>query len=193
MLSIGKAILSADIFNTKFSCDLDKCKGCCCYHGDSGAPLTEEEGKILEDVLPVIRDSLRPEGLKAIEEKGSSEVDGDGDLVTPLIGKAECAYAIVEDGLYICTIERAWQEGKIEFQKPLSCHLFPVRIKGYAEFDAVNYEEWKICRPALEKGINEDINLYHFLRDALIRVYGGDWYKEVEIAASEIKERRGSG
>jgi len=191
MVSIGNTIISPDLFDTKFNCDLIKCKGSCCFHGDSGAPLTEEEGRILNEILPIIKSSLRPEGLQAIEEKGCSEVDMDGDLVTPLIEKAECAYTLIEDGIYVCAIERAWHLQKIKFQKPVSCHLFPVRIKSYSEFDAVNYEEWKICRPALKKGKENNMPVYKFLRDPLVRIYGQEWYNEVLIAAKEIRRRKG--
>ncbi len=188
MLSIDRTVISMNLFDRKFCCDLDKCKGSCCRYGDSGAPLEEKEAVILEEIWPELKKYMRAEGIEAVMEKGTSMVDSDGDIVTPLIGNDECAYAIVENGIFKCAIEKAWIDGKIKFRKPESCHLFPVRIKKYREFDAVNYEEWKICKPARKLGEELDLPVYKFLKDPLIRVYGKKWYKEVEKAAGEIKK-----
>ncbi len=190
MLSLGRTIISSAIFEEKFACDLEKCRGHCCLHGDSGAPLEEKEAKILERIWPVLKQYMRHEGIRAVQLKGTSTIDSDGDLVTPLIGNAECAYTQFVDGIYYCAIERAWMEKKISFRKPISCHLFPIRIKKYEEFDAVNYEELKICRPALRKGRDEDIPLYRFLEESLIRIYGKKWYAELLIAADEIRKNK---
>ncbi len=190
MLSLGKAIVSSAVFEEKFACDLEKCRGYCCLQGDSGAPLLEEEGAILEEIWPVIKHYMRPEGIRAVEEKGISMIDDDGDLVTPLIGKAECAYAGYSEGIYYCAIERAWEDRKISFRKPISCHLFPLRVKRYREFDAVNYEEIKICRPAVRRGKAGDIPVYRFLKDPLIRLYGREWYKELLSAAADIRRKK---
>lgn len=188
MISIDRTVISMNLFDKKFCCNLEKCKGNCCRYGDSGAPLEEAEAVILEEIWPVVEKYMRPEGIEAVREKGTSMVDSDGDTVTPLIGNDECAYAIVEDGIFKCAIEMAWTDGKIKFRKPESCHLFPVRIKKYSEFDAVNYEEWKICKPAIYLGEELDLPVYKFLKEPLIRVYGKNWYKEVEKAADEIKK-----
>ncbi len=188
MLSIDRTVISMNLFDKKFCCNLEKCKGSCCRYGDSGAPLEEAEAVILEEIWPVVEKYMRPEGIEAVREKGTSMVDSDGDTVTPLIGNDECAYAILEDGIFKCAIEKAWTDGKIKFRKPESCHLFPVRIKKYRDFDAVNYEEWKICKPARNLGEDLDLPVYKFLKEPLIRVYGKSWYKEVEKAAEEIKK-----
>ncbi len=190
MLSLGETIISSAIFEEKFACDIEKCRGYCCLHGDSGAPLEAGEAKILEELWPVLRQYMRPEGIRAVELKVNIIIDSDGDIVTPLIGKAECAYAQYKNGIYSCAIEHAWEEKKISFRKPISCHLFPIRIKKYEEFDAVNYEELKICKPALKRGRAEDIPVYRFLEQALIRVYGKKWYKELLSAADEIKSNK---
>lgn len=190
MLSLGKAIISSAVFEEQFACDLKKCRGYCCLQGDSGAPLLDEEAGILEEIWPVIRHYMRPQGIKAVEEKGLSVIDDDGDLVTALIGKAECAYAGYSEGLYYCAIERAWEDEKISFRKPLSCHLFPLRVKRYREFDAVNYEEVKICRPAVRRGKTENIPVYRFLKDPLIRLYGKKWYDELLRAAADIHRNK---
>ncbi|MDZ7737548.1 MAG: DUF3109 family protein [Bacteroidales bacterium] len=190
MLSLGKAIISSAVFEEKFACDLKKCRGYCCLQGDSGAPLLDDEAGKLEEIWPVIKHYMRPEGIRAVEEKGLSVLDDDGDLVTPLIGKAECAYAGYSEGIYYCAIERAWEDQKISFRKPISCHLFPLRVKRYREFDAVNYEEIKICRPALRRGKSENIPVYRFLKDPLIRLYGKKWYEELLRAAADIRRNK---
>lgn len=190
MLSLGKTIISSAVFEEKFACDLEKCRGHCCLHGDSGAPLEEEEAQLLEELWPVIRQYMRPEGISAVESQGTSIIDADGDTVTPLIGNAECAYAQYKNGIYYCAIEHAWQEKKIPFRKPVSCHLFPIRVKKYPEFDAVNYEELKICKPALKRGKAENIPVYCFLEEALVRVYGREWYDELLSAAAAIERNK---
>lgn len=190
MLSIGRTIISMELFEKRFICDLDKCKGHCCYHGESGAPLEDNEAEILEEIYPVIKEFLRDEGVEAISRQGTSLIDSDGDRVTPLVGTAECAYAIIDNGIYKCAIEKLWHEGKISFRKPVSCHLFPVRVKKYREFDAVNYEELKICKPALLKGASENLFVYQFLEEPLKRVYGDEWYNELTIAAGEIRKMK---
>lgn len=190
MLSIGKAIVSMDLFEKKFICDLDKCKGYCCVDGESGAPLNELEVELLEDVYPLIQSYMRPEGVIAVEKQGTSVIDADGDMVTPLIGVAECVYTFIENGIFKCAIEKAWYDKKIDFRKPESCHLFPVRVKSYKEFDAVNYQELKICKPALAKGEAEGVYVFSFLKEPLTRLYGKEWYKELSIAAKEIEKRK---
>jgi hypothetical protein len=182
-----------DLFEKRFICDTRKCRGLCCYYGDSGAPLTEREEGILEEIWPVVRKYMRPDGIAAVERNGTSMTDSDGDLVTPMVGSAECAYAIIEDDIYMCAIERAWHNGDIKFRKPESCHLFPVRVKRYREFDAVNYEEWKICKAAIEKGVSEDVPVYRFLEEPLKRVFGTEWYSELSAAAREIEKRKKRG
>lgn len=144
----------------------------------------------MEEIWPVVKQYMRPEGIRAVQQRGTSMTDSDGDLVTPLIGNAECSYAQYVNGIYYCAIEKAWMDKKISFRKPLSCHLFPIRIKKYEEFDAINYEEIKICKPALKRGKIEDIPLYRFLEEPLVRVYGEKWYNELLIAAEEIEKNK---
>jgi hypothetical protein len=188
MLRIDDNIISLNILEKKFCCDLFHCLGNCCRYGDSGAPLTTDEVKILQEIEPVVLPYLREAGKSAIREKGPSVIDFEGDNVTPLVGNEECAYAILEGNIFMCGIERAWSEGKISFKKPLSCHLFPVRIKQYSEFKAVNYAEWSICIAAREKGRNEGIYVYEFLKEPLIRALGDDIYNQICIAAEEFRK-----
>jgi len=178
--------VSLDIIEKQFVCDLASCKGECCLYGDSGAPLEPEEGIILEQIYDKIKPFLRPEGIKAIEQIGTSMTDADSDLVTPLIMNRECAYTLIEDGIYKCAIERTYLKKRITFRKPASCHLFPVKIKNHSGFNSVNYEQWEICKPARALGEKMGIPVYRFLKDPLIRKFGKQWYRELEIAARSI-------
>jgi hypothetical protein len=188
MLRIEDTIFSLDILERKFRCDLPGCHGNCCRYGDSGAPLSDSEVAVLEEIWPVVKPYLRPEGIEAIEEKGKSVRDFENDWVTPLIGDAECAYTIMNDGTYMCGIELAWHDSKISFRKPLSCHLFPARIKYYSDFRAVNYQEISICAAARQAGEAEGIYVYEFLREPLIRALGEELYLELCIAAEELRK-----
>lgn len=187
MIQIGDAIVSFDIFVKKFSCDLTHCKGICCVEGDSGAPLEKEEPDRIRANYEQIRSYMKPEGIAAVEEQGFSIIDCEGDLVTPLMQGEACAYAIEENGNYWCAIEKAWSEGKCDFRKPISCHLYPIRITKYDGFEALNYNRWEICRCACLKGEKEGMPLYRFLKQALIDKYGEEWYEQLEYAAREIE------
>jgi len=187
MIQIGDYIFSLDILEKKFMCDLKSCHGNCCLEGDSGAPLSREESAILSDILPAIKGFLREEGIIAIEEQGASVVDSDGDIVTPLIDNRECAYAIFENKTWFCGIERAWTEGKIDFQKPVSCHLFPIRVKKFSNITAVNYQSIEICESARKCGAKEGMPVYLFLKEAIIRAFGEDVYKELSIVGEELE------
>ncbi|MGZ2371829.1 DUF3109 family protein [Ancylomarina sp. YFZ004] len=188
MLQIGNAIVSLDVIEKKFICDFGKCKGACCIEGDSGAPLDEDEKAILEEIYPKIKEYLNEKGIAEIEKQGTSVIDVDGDLVTPIINDKECVYTVFENGLALCGIEKAFLDGKITYRKPISCSLYPIRIEKYPEFDAVNYNKWSICGPARELGFKTGTPVYKFLKEPLIRKYGEDWYKELEYAAENIEE-----
>lgn len=189
MIEIGRTIISRDIFEQRFVCDLLKCKGACCVEGDSGAPLTPEEAKIIEKEYPKFEQYLPVKHREEIQIQGFSIIDDDKDLVTPLVDKRQCAYSFADDkGILKCSIEKAFNEGKISFRKPVSCHLFPIRITEYKRFDALNYEELNICKPGRECGESMKMPLFRFLKEPLLRKYGEDWYREVEIAADYLKE-----
>jgi hypothetical protein len=187
MLRIDDTIFSLDILEKKFRCNLPLCLGNCCRYGDSGAPLNTTEAHILDDIWDDVKPYLRPEGIAAIEEKGRSIVDFENENVTPLIGNEECAYTVMKGNIFMCGIERAWFDHKISFRKPLSCHLFPVRIKYYSDFRAVNYEELAICASARATGSEEGIYVYEFLKEPLIRALGEDLYKKLCIAAKKFR------
>lgn len=190
MIQIERTLVSFDIFEKKFCCDLAKCKGACCVDGDSGAPLEKDEPRKIREHYDGIRLFMKPEGVKAVEQQGFAVIDQDGDLVTPLIARRECAYAIEEHGVCWCAIEKAWTCGKSAFRKPLSCRLYPIRIEHYPEFDALNYNKWEICQCARLKGEREGVPLYRFLKEALLDRYGEEWYRQLEYAAREIESGR---
>ncbi|MCX6333268.1 MAG: DUF3109 family protein [Bacteroidia bacterium] len=190
MLRIGNVIFSLDILEKKFVCDLSDCHGRCCRDGDSGAPLSDEEVAVLDEIWPVVKEYLRPEGIMAVEAQGTSTTDFENDKITPLISNAECAYTMIENGIYRCGIEKAWAEEKISFQKPLSCHLFPVRMKKFTGFLAVNYQELPICSGARRRGTDEGVYVYEFLKEPLIRAVGEKVYSELCIAAKELRMRK---
>lgn len=187
MIQIEDTIVSFDIFEKKFCCDLKLCKGICCVEGDSGAPLEKEEPAKIEENYPAIQLYMKPEGKEAVQKQGFAMIDRDGDLVTPLIEGRECAYAIEENGVCWCAIEKAWIAGQSSFRKPVSCHLYPIRVTRYEGFEALNYNKWDICQCAVSKGQTEGIPLYRFLKDALIERYGKEWYEQLEYAAKEIE------
>lgn len=191
MLQIGKTLISLDIIEKKFCCDISKCKGVCCIEGDSGAPLTIDETSILEDEIEKIKPYMRPEGVAAIDEQGPWVIDIENDKVTTLVNNKECAYVIIEEGIAKCAIENAFNEGVVSFKKPISCHLYPVRTKQYETFEAVNYDEWHICKDAVKLGKKEGLYVYQFLQEPLIRKYDEDWYKELRIAADTLLNNNG--
>lgn len=189
MLRIDDTIFSLDLFEKKFCCNLAKCHGDCCRYGDSGAPLSDEEVKTLENIQAEVRPYLRPEGIESLEFHGSSTLDIENDRVTPLIDNKECAYTIIRDGIYMCGIEQAWYDGKVNFRKPLSCHLYPLRVKQFPGFRAVNYDEQPVCISARKEGFERGIYVYEFLKVPLIRAIGEEMYEQLCIAADELKKR----
>jgi hypothetical protein len=180
MIIIDNTSVSDDLYLVRFCCHLERCQGACCVAGDAGAPLEEEEISVMEDELDRFKPYMTDRGIKTIEDIGVFDYDLFGKFVTPLINDGECAFANFSGGIAYCAIEKAYFEGKTKFRKPVSCHLYPVRITSYETFDAVNYQKWNICKPALKLGNKEGIPLYKFLKEALIRRYGMEWYQKLE-------------
>ena len=192
MIVIGQTIISDDIKDNFFVCNLDKCKGACCIEGDLGAPLEESELAELENVYDEVAPYLSVEGRAAIEAQGKFIRDYEGDFSTPTINDRECAYAIYDQkGILKCGIEQAYLDKKISFKKPISCHLYPIRITKYDDYEALNYDQWSICSPACSFGKELRIPLYIFLKDALLRKYGEKWYAELvtQIESGNSVER----
>lgn len=180
MIIVENAVISDDIKENFFVCNLEKCKGACCVEGDMGAPLEVDELKTLEDIYEDVKPYLTKEGQEVIEKEGKYVKDVDGDFCTPTIGGKECAYAIRDKkGILKCGIEQAHKEGKVDFKKPISCHLYPLRITPYDHYDAINYHRWHICNPACSLGRELHVPLYRFLKEALVRKYGEEWYEEL--------------
>lgn len=182
MIAIDNTIVSEHLLEKKFVCDLNACKGECCVAGDSGAPLDVEEIAIMESVLDKVKPYLPKDGLKAIEKQGVVVIDEDGDYTTPLVKGKHCAFTYFENKIAKCAIEKAFYEGEISWKKPISCHLYPVRITKHKGYDAVNYHKWEICKPACECGSKLNVPVYKFLKEPLIRKYGDNWYKQLELA-----------
>lgn len=177
MIEFGKVILSDDVKEKFFVCNLEKCKGACCVEGDLGAPLETEELDVLDEIYDEVEPYLSEAGKEAILQQGTYILDEDDEYSTPTIKGKECAYAIYDNrGVLKCGIEQAYLDGKISFRKPISCHLYPIRIVKYDDFDAINYDRWSICSPACSLGAELQVPVYKFLKDALIRKYGEEWY-----------------
>lgn len=188
MFQLGKTIVSEDIIKKDFVCNLSACKGACCVDGDAGAPLELEETKILESIYPKVKPFLRKEGIAAIEAQGKFTTNDFGEHETTLIDGADCAYVFFDKkGTALCAIEEAYNQGVIDWKKPVSCHLYPIRVKDYTEFSAVNYHKWEICDDACTLGKELQVPVYKFVKQALIRKFGEDWYMELEKVAEKYK------
>lgn len=186
MIQIKDTLVSLDLIERYFVCDLDACLGQCCIDGDAGAPLAPGEAEKIADVLPEVEPDLAPRALQAIKEEGASYTDPDGDLVTQIVDGRDCVYTCyAPGGKCLCALERAFRAGRIPDVKPISCRLYPVRVKRYDSFTAVNMHRWKICRPAETLGRKLGVRAYQFLKEPLIASFGKDWYDELDLAATE--------
>ena len=188
MFQLNKTIISEEILEKEFVCNLSACKGACCVDGDAGAPLTQEETQILVDIYPKVKPFLRPEGIQAIEEQGAFVIGTDGEYETTLIEGKDCAYVIFDGQTALCGIEQAYNEGIVDWKKPVSCHLYPIRVKEYTDFAAVNYHKWHICSDACALGKELQVPIYKFVKEALVRKFGEQWYQELEKVAEEMKK-----
>ena len=189
MFQLGKTIVSEDIIEKQFVCDLKACNGKCCVEGEAGAPLDEDELQKLMDVYPKIKPLLRPEGIAAIEDQGLF-LTVEGEFETTLVDGKECAYVPFDkNNVAKCGIELAYEKGIVDWRKPMSCHLYPVRVMQYSEFSAVNYHHWPICNDACDLGKQLKVPVYKFVKDALIRKFGEDWYAELEKVAQNYIPR----
>lgn len=188
LLEVKDKVVSTDIFKRKFVCDLNACKGACCIEGDAGAPLTFEEVDVLEEVYDIVKPYMRPEGIAEVEKKGVFYIDEDNEPVTALVNGGECAFVYFdEQGITKCAIEKAYLNNEIEFKKPISCHLYPIREMRLNELTALNYNEWSICKDACSLGEQLQVPVYKFLKEPIIRAYGEDFFRELETVSEEIK------
>lgn len=186
MFQLDNTLVSEELLEEQFCCDLNACQGACCVAGEAGAPLEADEVSLLEEYYPKIAPFLNDAGRKAIKQQGTSIVATDGSLETPLVGGAECAYTTFDDrGVAHCGIEQAHKAGVIDWQKPISCHLYPVRVQHYSAFTAVNYHRWQICHAACELGAKNKVPVYQFVKQALIRKFGQPWFDALEQTAQD--------
>ncbi|MGD0709600.1 MAG: DUF3109 family protein [Bacteroidales bacterium] len=181
MIVVENTLISELIAERKFVCDLSRCKGECCVAGDAGAPLEEAEAILLEEHYPHYKEYLTEQGIKTISKHGFFELDADNDYLTPIVREEKyCAFVYFDGEIAKCAIEKAHNEGRINFRKPISCHLYPIRITSFKDVDALNYHDWDVCQSACEHGKKLDVPVYKFLKEPLIRKYGKGWYKELE-------------
>lgn len=193
MLIIQGILVSDEIVEEAFVCNLDACKGACCWEGDYGAPLEESELAILKEISPKIESFLSEAGKSVIAESGPVVYyEEAGFWGTALVEGGACAFLTFDEkGIAHCGIEQAWQAGVIDFRKPISCHLYPVRVKKnpHADFEALNYDRWDICSAACVLGKQLKVPVYRFVREALIRKYGAAFYEELDQSAEYLKNR----
>ena len=190
MLQVGDVVVSFDVLKEKFLCDLSACRGACCVEGDAGAPLELDEVAQIEEVLPLIWDELSPEAREIIDKQGVAYVDRESDLVTSIVNGKDCVFTCYDGrGCCYCAIERDFRAGKTKFMKPVSCHLYPIRVKDFGTFKGVNYNRWDVCKAAVLLGQKENLPVYKFLREPLIRKFGAEWYAELETAVEELKKQ----
>ncbi len=191
MVEIDDKLISLDVFEKRFVCDLNACKGACCIEGDSGAPLEEEEIDIIEENLEKIKPYMRVEGLAEVDKTGVFYMDQDNEPVTTLVNDAECAFVFFdENNITKCAIEAAYNNGDITYKKPISCHLYPIRVKNLTNFVALNYGHWKICNAACKLGKSLDVKTFKFLKEPIIRKWGVDFYEKLEAVDKELEKRK---
>lgn len=190
MIEIDDTIVSLDLIERFFCCDLTRCKGECCVEGDAGAPLEKEEFDRLRNLLPVIWNDLSPEAQAVIHKQGVGYIDADNDIVTSIVNGKDCVFTYYdENGVCKCAIEKAYNEERIDFLKPISCHLYPVRVARYKNYRAVNYHRWSVCRAAELSGEQKRLPVYQFLREPLIRKFGEEWYNALDLCAKEYLKK----
>jgi len=190
LIEVKDKVVSLNLFEKKFVCDLNACKGACCVEGDAGAPLKLEEVGYLEEDLEAIKPYMRQEGIDAVDKNGVFYMDWDNEPVTTLVNGKECAFVYFDDnGITKCAVEQAHKEGKTKFKKPISCHLYPIRVQKYTDFEALNYAEWDICQPACACGSELDVRVYKFLKEPIIRAFGQEFFDELEQINDELAKK----
>lgn len=190
MIQIDDTIISIDCLSEKFCCDLDACAGACCIEGDAGAPVDLDEVEQLEAALPVVWNDLSASAQTVIDKQGVVYTDEEGDLVTSIVNGKDCVFTCYDEkGCCFCALEKAYRAGKTNFYKPLSCHLYPIRLKKIGDMTALNYHRWDVCKAAVCKGEQLNLPVYRFLKEPLIRCFGQAWYDELEKAVEELKEQ----
>lgn len=190
LIEVKDKVVSTQIFEKKFVCDLTACKGACCVEGDAGAPLTFEEVDLLEENLEGILPYMRQEGIDAVNKSGVFYIDEDNEPVTTLVNGAECAFVYFDENrITKCAVEQAHKDGKSTFKKPISCHLYPIRVQKFHDFETLNYNEWAICKPACSCGEALNVPVFRFLKEPIVRAYGEEFFAELEVVDREMREQ----
>ena len=190
LVEIGNKIVSTDIFSEQFTCDLNKCKGACCVKGNGGAPLNENEVDKIQNNIEKIKPYMSKSGIKTVNREGVYYLDEEDTPATKLIDKKECCFVYFDENeIAKCSIETAYKAGDINFNKPESCHLYPIRIKEFNEFTAINYETWDICSPACSLGKSLKVPVYQFLKEPIIRVFGNSFFEELTKVDQELNKQ----
>jgi hypothetical protein len=187
IIEVGNTLISTEIFSVNFVCHLEKCKGACCVEGDRGAPLEKEEILMIEKNIEAIKTFMSYDGLELLASEGFHEGEEIDDIATTCLPTGECVFAYSQNGILGCAMEKTFREGMSDFYKPISCHLYPVRIGKVGEMESVGYHEWDICKAACSLGNELNVPVYRFLKEPLIRKYGEDWYDELEVIYEEFK------
>lgn len=190
MFLIQDTLVSLDILEKEFCCDLDTCRGCCCIEGDAGAPLEDDEEQQIQQILPFLLPDMTPEARSVVETQGISYIDPSGERVTSIVNDKDCVFARTDhNGWCYCLIEKAYRAGRIDFKKPISCHLYPIRLTRVGDTVGLEYHRWDICHCARKKGKQLHLPIYVFLKEPLIRRFGQAWYDEVCLTAQEWKKQ----
>lgn len=180
-------MVSPDVFTQKFCCDLEVCHGACCVEGDAGAPVAIGEIASIEENVDAVWNELSASAQSVIDRQGVAYVDRDGDMVTSIVGGKDCVFTCYQEGCCLCVLERAYRKAEIDFCKPISCALYPIREKALGNgLVGLNYHRWKICQCGVEKGNELDLPLYQFLKEPLIRRFGQQWYDELCVVAQQL-------
>jgi hypothetical protein len=189
IIEIGKVLVSSDILDKHFVCDLNACKGACCVEGDDGAPVNQEEIDLLEEHLDSIKPYMNQKGIDVVDEQGVFYMDRFNEPVTSLVNDKDCVFVTLDEkGITKCGVEQAYREGKIPFNKPVSCHLYPIRVSKFSTFESLNYDRWPICNPACSLGEQLKVPIYKFLKEPITRAYGEEFYNELEKVDEQIKK-----
>ena len=189
IIQVGSVLVSPDIFTEKFCCDLDKCKGQCCVEGDAGAPVTLDEIAGIEDSLDTVWTDMSASAQAIVDKQGVAYVDQEGDLVTSIVNGKDCVFTCYENGCCLCALERAYRAKKTDFVKPISCALYPIRVKAFNnDTFGINYNRWDVCKDAVIKGKELNLPVYKFLEGPLTRRFGVEWYKELCEVAEQLEK-----
>jgi Protein of unknown function (DUF3109). len=189
IVQVGNVLISPDIFTEKFCCDLDKCKGQCCVEGDAGAPVTLDEIGGIEDSLDTVWEDMNASAQAIVDKQGVAYVDQEGDLVTSIVNGKDCVFTCYENGCCLCALERAFRAKKTDFVKPISCALYPIRVKEFKNGTVgINYNRWDVCKDAVVKGRELNLPVYKFLEGPLTRRFGAEWYAELCEVGEQLKK-----